>query len=45
MPGVHAKIAEWMGQEPATEWADRLEWGARMEGVSLGQKMILFPRD
>jgi len=45
MPGVHAKIAECMGQETATEWADRLEWGARMEGVSLGQKMILFPRD
>jgi methionyl-tRNA synthetase len=45
MPGVHAKIAECMGQEPATTWAGRLEWGTRIEGITLGQKMILFPRD
>jgi len=45
MPGVHAKIAECMGQEPAAAWAGRLEWGTRIEGVALGQKMILFPRD
>ena len=45
MPGVHAKIANCMGQEPATTWAGRLEWGTRLEGISLGQKMILFPRD
>ena len=45
MPGVHAKIAACMRQEPATTWAGRLEWGTRLEGISLGQKMILFPRD
>ena len=45
MPGVYRKIVECMGQKPATEWSDRLSWGTRMEGVSLGQKMILFPRD
>jgi len=45
MPGVHLKVAECLKQEATTQWSGRLDWGDRMNGVILGQKMILFPRD
>ncbi len=45
MPGVHVKVAECLKQEATTQWSGRLDWGDRMNGVILGQKMILFPRD
>ena len=45
MPGVHAKICQCLGQDPAEVWTERLEWGNRLANTELGQKIILFPRD
>jgi len=45
MPKVHAQICKSLGQEEAALWAERLEWGRRLENANLGEKIILFPRD
>lgn len=45
MPGVHGRICQCLGQDPAKIWSGRMEWGNRLAGTELGEKIILFPRD
>ena len=45
MPGIAAKIHELLGQKCPAVWEDSLfAWGTRLEGATLGEKVILFPR-
>jgi len=44
MPGIAAKISGLLGQPEVTAWDGQLDWGTRLDGVTLGAKTILFPR-
>ena len=45
MPGVHKKVNELLGLPECENWETDLHWDYRLEGQSLGEKTILFPRD
>jgi methionyl-tRNA synthetase len=45
MPGVHKKVNELLGLPVCENWETDLQWDFRLEGSSLGEKIILFPRD
>ena len=45
MPGVHQKVNELFGLPVCDNWEDALVWDFRLEGKTLGEKVILFPRD
>jgi methionyl-tRNA synthetase len=45
MPGVHKKVNELLGLPVCENWETDLQWDFRLEGCSLGEKTILFPRD
>ncbi len=44
MPEISAKILELVGSEACDVWDDRLDWGTSLEGATVGEKTILFPR-
>lgn len=44
MPGIADRISSLLGQDAVTSWEGSLEWSARLVGVRLGEKTILFPR-
>ncbi len=44
MPGTSRKILALLGQSEVSTWKEGLEWSSRLEGVGVGEKMILFPR-
>jgi methionyl-tRNA synthetase len=45
MPGVHKKVNELLGLPECENWETDLHWDHRLEGKSLREKTILFPRD
>jgi methionyl-tRNA synthetase len=45
MPGIHAQIHDRLSLEPVTLWRDELDWGDRLVGINVKEKIILFPRD
>jgi methionyl-tRNA synthetase len=45
MPGVHEKVNQLFGLPACENWKTALEWDFRLEGKTLGEKIILFPRD
>ena len=45
MPDVHKKVNQLFGLPPCDSWETALEWDFRLEGKTLGEKIILFPRD
>ena len=45
MPGMHKKVNELFGLPICDNWKTDLIWDYRLEGKTLGQKVILFPRD
>jgi methionyl-tRNA synthetase len=45
MPGVHKKVNDLLGLPVCENWERDLKWDFRLEGCSLGEKIILFPRD
>jgi len=45
MPLVHTQIHERLSLEPVKLWKDELDWGDRLVGKKVKEKMILFPRD
>ena len=44
MPDISARILGLLGSEPVIEFAGNLDWDFRLEGKSVGEKTILFPR-
>ncbi len=44
MPATADRISALLGQPPVTVWEGQLNWSARLTGVVLGEKTILFPR-
>ncbi len=44
MPATAEKIYALLGLPPLTAWERDLEWSSRLDGNSLGEKTILFPR-
>ena len=44
MPGVSAEILERLGCGTQVDWRVDLNWGNRLKGNRLGEKIILFPR-
>jgi methionyl-tRNA synthetase len=45
MPDVHKKVNQLFGLPACDNWETALEWDFRLEGKTLGEKIILFPRD
>ena len=45
MPGVHEKVNKLFGLPICKSWESDLKWDFRLEGMRLGEKTILFPRD
>jgi methionyl-tRNA synthetase len=45
MPGVHQKVNELFGLPVCDNWEEALVWDFRLTGKTLGEKIILFPRD
>ena len=45
MPDVHKKVNQLFGLPVCDNWENALEWDFRLEGKTLGEKIILFPRD
>ena len=45
MPGVHEKVNKLFGLPVCKSWESDLKWDFRLEGMRLGEKTILFPRD
>jgi len=43
-PGISAKILSLLGQPPVEKWDGQLEWGNRLAGAQVGEKVILFPK-
>jgi methionyl-tRNA synthetase len=43
-PQVSARILGLLGQPPIEKWDGQLDWGARLAGATLGEKVILFPK-
>jgi len=44
MPTISTRILELLGSQPCDAWDDRLDWGGSLEGATVGEKAILFPR-
>ncbi len=44
MPGLCAKVLELLGQPMPERWEGHLDWSTVLDGASLGEKTILFPR-
>jgi methionyl-tRNA synthetase len=44
MPTIAAKILQLVGSETCDAWDPRLDWGDSLEGATVGEKTILFPR-
>ena len=44
MPTVSEKIHQLLRLDSVTEWQELLEWSNELEGNSLGEKCILFPK-
>jgi len=44
MPGIADKVGTLLGQGAIVTWEGFLDWGNRLDGVTLGEKTILFPR-
>lgn len=44
MPEICERIFDLVGAQPVELWDDSMEWGSSLEGASLGEKTILFPR-
>ena len=44
MPTISPRILELLGSQPCDAWDDRLDWGGSLEGATVGEKAILFPR-
>lgn len=44
MPGTSEKILGLVGSGACDAWDARLEWGGALEGATVGEKTILFPR-
>ena len=44
MPVISAKILELVGSPPCKLWEGELNWGNNLEGKTVGEKTILFPR-
>ncbi|MCZ6673398.1 MAG: methionine--tRNA ligase [Verrucomicrobia bacterium] len=44
MPSTSDKIQRLLGSEPVQTFSDNLVWDFRLEGKSVGEKTILFPR-
>ena len=44
LPEVSAKILVLLGSPEVTAFADNLIWGERLQGNSIGEKIILFPK-
>ena len=44
MPEISAKVRALIGAESFESLEGQLDWGTRLEGASLGEKTILFPR-
>jgi methionyl-tRNA synthetase len=44
MPEVHGTVNGLMGLPPCESWEKDLNWDFRLEGKTLGEKPILFPR-
>lgn len=44
MPDISGKILTLLGESAVTQFADKLTWSTRLEGKTLGEKTILFPR-
>ncbi len=45
MPGIHEKVNKLLGLPVCKNWEADLKWDFRLEGMTLGEKTILFPRD
>ena len=44
MPEISQKILEVVGSEACEAWDACLEWGSILQGATVGEKIILFPR-
>ena len=44
MPEISDKIRALIGSESFDRLEGQLEWGSKLEGKTLGEKAILFPR-
>jgi len=44
MPGIAHRVQTLLGQEKVNRWEGTLQWGNRLDGATLGEKTILFPR-
>jgi len=44
MPTISKKIQELLGSEFVEVFEGQLDWDFRLEGKSVGDKIILFPR-
>ena len=43
-PDISKKIYELLGHNEISTWDLELRWSSRLEGNTLGEKTILFPR-
>ena len=44
MPEISERILNLLGTTEIDRWDERMDWGTTLEGATLGEKTILFPR-